>query len=566
MPGRETSLKSDYPSCNRAFALRMMNPTCYSDERTSPLDKEIQPLGKKFVAKPASLSSGIGYYRDSTELLSVDEISISPASSCASSLSEMELYDIDEHKYGPEQQQLKRQRSSLEAHILRNNTKSKGRGEYGMVRSYSSAGGFDGGYFNNRETPSRSSVPLRTRNKTSPKDTKKGYKEEATAFLKTHHALNSSPKGSHSSGSSGLRRTQSLKGARPNLEESPMGRPRSTMGINKSPTLSSKIRVAGTKSSQLRAKSVESKQKQESSPQLQKMARTASTKRAGGRNVTTPKSSLASSLNSTEEESDGSVFSEIDAYNPRYNPRGRQETKVRNESPLYRKSQPLTRAATAPGKSSPTRHTQNIPQVKRLLNTDTFCDKLTDVCRLISEKHPGDFQILETLTEMQSAYEERNDLVRDTISNLREKVQILEYKNANAPNIPGLVIPLMRATNAFQTQLQSIMDAYHRPGVDACTQHPDTQQYGNSLDQISEEANQVASQIEKLGGLGTNTQTPVVNGFSRHSSSTTTKESCSEEEDTTGSDKENICNGEHQEETASSMDSYAIISENPVTV
>ena len=181
------------------------------------------------------------------------------------------------------------------------------------------------------------------------------------------------------------------------------------------------------------------------------------------------------------------------------------------------------------------------------------------MCRLISERHPGDFQILETLTEMQSAYEERNDLVRDTISNLREKVRILEYKNANAPNIPGLVIPLMRATNAFQTQLQSIMDAYHRPGIDAYTQHPvmESQQYGNSsLDQISEEANQVASQIEKHeGGLGANTPT---------------KEDFIDEQiqDSTGSDKENICSGEHHDEEtpSSALDSYTIISENPVTV
>ena len=68
MPGREapkstnntttTAVINNYPPCNRAFALRMMNPTSYSDERISPLDKEIQPLvGKKFVAKQA-FSSG----------------------------------------------------------------------------------------------------------------------------------------------------------------------------------------------------------------------------------------------------------------------------------------------------------------------------------------------------------------------------------------------------------------------------------------------------------------------------------------------------------------------------
>ena len=563
MPGRETSSsKSDYPSCNRAFALRMMNPTCYTDERTSPLDKEIQPLGKKFVAKSASLSSGIGYHRDSTELLSVDEISLSPASSCASSLSEMELYDIDETKYGPEQQQLQRQRSSLEPNNLRKNIKNmKSGGEFGMVRSYSSAGGFDGGYFNNRGTPSRSSVGSRA----SPKDSKNGYREEATAFLKQRHAQSSSPKGTLSNN---LRRTQSLKGARPGLEESHLPRPRSTTGM-KSPSSASKVRVAGTRSSQLRAKALESKQKQESSPQPQKMTRTASTKKVGGRSSSNATSK--SSLNSTGEESDGSVFSEVDAYRPRHNPRGRQHEmkQPRLESPLSRKSQ----QQRTPGKSSPTTaaHAQNAPQVKRLLNTDTFSDKLNDVCRLISERHPGDFQILETLTEMQSAYEERNDLVRDTISNLREKVRILEYKNANAPNIPGLVIPLMRATNAFQTQLQSIMDAYHRPGVDAYTQYPDTQQYGSSsLDQISEEANQVASHIEKHGGeLGNNTQVPVVNSNTRHTPTLLTKEERIDEElhDSTGSDKENICNGEDREGTpSSSLESYTIISENPVTV
>ena len=568
MPGRETpSSKSDYPSCNRAFALRMMNPTCYTDERTSPLDKEIQPLGKKFVAKTAILSSGVGYHRDSTELLSVDEISLSPASSCASSLNEMELYDIDEAKYGPEQQQLQRQRSSLESNNLRKNMKNtKGGGALGMVRSYSSAGGFDGGYFNNRGTPSRSSVPSRPRNKTSPKDNKNGYREEATAFLKQHRTQSASPKGTQSAN---LRRTQSLKGARPNLDESHLPRPRSTTGI-KSPSSASKVRVATTKSSQLRAKALESKHRLESSPQPQKMTRTSNTKRAVGRTSsnTTPKSSWASSLNSTEEESDGSVFSEVDAYRPRHNPRGRQH-EMKPSSPPNRKSQTRTLGG---GKVSPTTaHAQNTPQVKRLLNTDTFSDKLNDVCRLISERHPGDFQILETLTEMQSAYEERNDLVRDTISNLREKVRILEYKNANAPNIPGLVIPLMRATNAFQTQLQSIMDAYHRPGIDAYTQHPvmESQQYGNSsLDQISEEANQVASQIEKHeGGLGANNQAPFTKSNSRH---TPTKEDFIDEQiqDSTGSDKENICSGEHHDEEtpSSALDSYTIISENPVTV
>lgn len=525
MPGSEIP-KRDYPSCNRAFALRMMNPTCYSEERTSPLDKQIQPLGKKFVAKSA-LSSGVGYHRDSTELLSVDEVSLSPASSCAS-LSEMELYDIEEHKYGPEQQMLHRQRSSLEVNNLRKHHSPKG-GEYGMVRSYSSAGGF------NRSSPSRTSLPSRNKNKPNNAN---GFKQEASAFLKTHQSA-SSPKGTAAAASK-LRRTQSLKGGRPPAEtSSPISRPRSSSGMNKSSLTSpsSKIRVAGTKSSQLRAESL--KQKQES-PQPQKMTRTSSSTKRG--------KASPPSLNSTEEESDGSVFSELDTYNPRHNPRGRTTKEVNH------KAQRNSRADGG-GKAS---SVQNISsQARRNLTTDTFGDKLNEVCRIILEKHPGDFQILETLTEMQSAYEERNDLVKDTISNLREKVRILEYKNSNSPNIPGLVIPLMRATNAFQTQLQSIMDAYHKPGVDASTQlSPDSQQYGTPLDRISEEANQVASRIEKLSVEETDSEVESL-----------TEEKDTELEKSAGSDKENICD-EEQEEHGEISSSFTTINNNekPVNV
>uniref|UniRef100_A0A7M5XLV3 Uncharacterized protein n=1 Tax=Clytia hemisphaerica TaxID=252671 RepID=A0A7M5XLV3_9CNID len=607
MPGREApkstsstnsstnGVINNYPPCNRAFALRMMNPTSYSDERISPLDKEIQPLaGKKFVAKQV-FSSGI-YQQNSTDVLSVDEISLSPASSCAS-LSELDLYDIDENRNTSISstdggKMFPRQRSSLEAHYMRNSkptksSSSSNEGEYGMRRSYSSAGGFDGGFFQ-RGHANRSSTPSRARSKS-----KNGFKEEASTYLQTHQS-SSSPKGARLGNTPGVRRTQSLKGGRPNVSVNPIGRTKSTVGTpQKSPN--SKIRVVGTKSSQLRAQSAETKQTPgatkaaTSSPTNQRSVK--STVNQRGR--TTSRSHKTRSLNSTEEysESDSSVFSEVsDSYYPR---RSRQGSVKLNghSSPSARRAQ----ANRGSPSSSPAATSKNFLindslQMKRLPKVDTFSGKLTDVCRLISERYPGDFQILETLTEMQSAYEERNHLVTETISGLREKTRLLEHKCANSPNIPGLVIPLMRATNAFQSQLQCIMDAYHQPGIDETTQFPESGNiirksepnaqdtvHNGSLDQISKEANLVASRIEKLGGLGSSSQSPVASGYHGPKQETlhedhileTSGGSSDKENHCDGAPKENgdvggLCNGYEREH--SSLESYAIINEAPSAV
>ena len=534
------------------------------------------------------------HQQNSTDILSVDEISLSPASNCAS-LSELDLYDIDENRNTSisstdSGKMFPRQRSSLEAHNLRHlkptkSSSSSNEGEYGMQRSYSSAGGFDGGFFQ-RGHINRSSTPSHTRAKA-----KNGFKEEASAYLQSHQS-SSSPKGARVGSAPGIRRTQSLKGARPNVSVNAIGRTKSTVGTaQKSPN--SKIRVMGTKSSQLRAQSAEMKQKHggsqvTDSPKPQRSVKSF-TNSPPKRGRTTSGSHKTRSLNSTEEysESDSSVFSEVsDSYNPRRSRQG--STKLNgHSSPNARRVQANRGSPTSVAATSKNYSTNGSPhQVKRLPKVDTFSGKLTEVCRLISERYPGDFQILETLTEMQSAYEERNQLVKDTISGLREKTRLLEHKCANSPNIPGLVIPLMRATNAFQSQLQCIMDAYHQPGVDEMTQFPESGNFiqksestahdatDSPLDQISKEANLVASRIEKLGGLGSSPKPPIANGYHGPKQETlhedhileTSGGSSDKENHCDGAPKENgdvetLCNGHDQGH--SSLESYAIINEAP---
>jgi len=608
MPGSDLGLsKQNYPPCNRAFALRMMNPTSYSDDHISPLDKEIQPIYKKFVAKTAysgTESPSVGAYKinhfqrgDSTDLLSIDEISLSPASSCAS-VNEMDLYAIDENMYGSDTA-LIRQRSSLDARSVKHrrseakDSSSSNEGDYGLVRSYSSAGGFDGGYFN-RGTPNRSTLPSRSRSKSNVKESGNNlYRDEASNYLQSQRSTGS-PKGTRSGGSSSLRRTQSLKGNRQTSSNgaSPLARPKSSASSHVGSGL--KIRVASTKSSQLRAQMIETKQQKQNgsgtpSKPFHLNGGGGTPLRKGRQTMNSHKTTH--SLNSTEEyisESDSSVFSEMDAYNPRHNPRGNRQASVqvnaKKKQPRLSKDSPSKQSK--PSVASPKLNAQRCQNLvgtpKQLSRSDTFSDKLSEVCQLISEKHPGDFQILETLIEMQTAYEERNDLVKETISGLREKNRMLEYKCANSPNIPGLVIPLMRATNAFQTQLQSIMDAYHQPGVDEMCQFPEVifeeqeeeEDEGeletpreNPLDQITKEANLVANQIEKLGGLGD--KQPLVNGFNtpphaKQNSSVVVNKTFT---NSSGSDKENVCNGK-QHDLNSPLESYSIINEPaiPVTV
>ena len=508
MPGKDYNKHPSYPPCNRAFALRMMNPTSYADERTSIFDKEIQPVVKKSIAKSVSESSDSSSRRLSADTISFDGESISPTSS-DTSFSEMELYDIDEidnEAVGTNEYGMIRQHSSLDNYtrsnkVQRNKTVT---GNEHMIRSYSSVDGFEGHF--SRNSALRSTLPARSSN--TPKgtstnaSTRRPYRQDAMAYLNE-----SSKKSTPSKGGCGssLKRSHSLKNDRTS----------SSVEKSAEKNKNTKIRVTGTKSSQLRAKL------HDSAVVHQPHQHTTATK---SRPSPLGKHRQRSRDDYSGSDSSSTAFSELDSshtrhYQTRHTPNvsnngtlkkstnKRRSPKEQNVRDFSTKTSPH---ASSPLKISSTNMLLSSPNLPK---SDTFSTRLTQLCNLISERHPGDFQILETLVEMQSAYEDRNELVKNTISSLREKISSLENKLANSPNIPGLVIPLMRATNTFQNQLQSIMDSSHRTTEmhDISIQFPDEEGINTqpsikaplhepiTMAEISNEANNVVKEIEKLG-------------------------------------------------------------------
>ena len=130
-----------------------------------------------------------------------------------------------------------------------------------------------------------------------------------------------------------------------------------------------------------------------------------------------------------------------------------------------------------------------------IMNMDGFSSRLSEVCNLITEKHPGEFQIIERLVEMQSAYEECNNSINETIVQLRQRIVELESKES--VGITSLAIPLMNATSAFQSQIQDIINRKYFT-TDFSVQVCNGQTQNSPLDEISNEANAVAAHIASL--------------------------------------------------------------------
>lgn len=537
MPGKE--VKQNYPTCNRAFALRMMNPTVYAEERVSVFDKEIQPVIKKPIAKnisenseqgsvvrPLSIKNVSEIYGQppgdlerqlSADTISLDEASLSPTDT-DTSFSEMELYDIDEIEHEThEELGMIRQHSSLESYGRSKKVQYQSNNTNDIYRSHSSADGFDGHF--SRGSSARATMPGRVRSGNTPsRDSqshdgtsstkRKGYRNEAVAYLQGKGGSKKNSK-NNSDKQGTLTRSRSLKGLKG--ERISVGIPPEKVQNGqssekgKSP-MATKVRVAETRSSQLRAKLHDQNNQPNNLDH-----KTASPFRAAGASRSGKLRQMGSFDECSESDSSSTAFSEIDP-NSRSNTRSkgltnsalakhsklsssrrRLPSEQRTPSPLY------TSQSQSPKSQRSNSSTPNSQQSYQLPKQDTFSSKLSQLCTLISERHPGDFQILETLVEMQSAYEERNDLVKNTISSLRERIHTLEYKLAHAPNIPGMVIPLMRATNAFQNQLQCIMDSHGVVSHDVSSQFPESKSGELTMEEISTEANNVAKEIEKLG-------------------------------------------------------------------
>lgn len=488
MPGKD--LKGNYPPCNRAFALRMMNPMSYQQGHMSPLDGEIQPVVKKTIAKAIRERTGSEN--------SFDDISLSPASSL-SSFQDMELYDIDENGKNHGMNGDVRLNSSFDSYRTkpspRSSVSGKSNGNGFISRSYSSSDGFNGSNFQ-RGSSVRISTPARIRSKSSPRKVSNGasyepsvnrvngYRPDVTNYLQNKTVQNNTPEGGSS-----LRRSQSLrersKKTLMNKSNDKQNQPKDNV---------TKLRVATTRSSQLRAKIHQNG--------------TTPTPKQGRTDSGLKKKTAKGSLEDWSESDSSAIYSEINAYNPRNNPRSRHT--ARHASKRERRDSNNTLSETSSIEefdSALQLSTPSTPSARPSLssspilqNSDKFSAKLNEVCQLITTQHPHDFQILETLVEMQTAYEDRNQLVTRTISDLRRRVNELESKSANSSNIPALVIPLMRASTNFQSKLQSIMDSQHAPKctTDQYVQATEDSIRESTLDEISTEAYAVAAELEKL--------------------------------------------------------------------
>jgi len=459
MPGKEAS-KPSYPPCNRAFTLRMMNPMSYQEGHVSPLDQKIQPLLKRSIAKSFEHQR-----RNSNS--TIDDSSI------CSDLSYQDggLYDIDENDHG-----LSNGKNGKSTKNGRSKSSSNG---FGMVRSRSSADGFEDAKSSsfNRNSTSRSTLPVRLRSKSAPKGAPKTNgvvrsetptKERTDNTLKRSKSLKERPKSCNGF----IRSTRTIENRTPNKGNTVVRSPRNDT-TSKQKDTRSKLLNNGSYKAPIRAENRHTR-----------------------------------SMSSREDALDSdSTFSEIDGYNLK---------SLRHKSSS---SSTISAASTGLGSAEESSLESSFdsalqlstsslpstkPEISSLINktrNDKFHQKVTDICNLISDKHPGDFQILEGLVEMQHAYEERNLLVNETIKSLQRNVMDLEYRLNNTPNIPSLIMPLMNATKLFERQMQNIIDSKQKQQqtFERSSQIPDIDSNKTSpLEEISNEANAVANQIEQF--------------------------------------------------------------------
>jgi len=338
--------------------------------------------------------------------------------------------------------------------------------EFGMRRSLSSVDGFSSTSMK-RTSPARTTMPARIRKeaaKAGQKDmespTHNGKGKSNANGMQTNGKDSSQAKRANSVGKNNTSSPSMSKGKPLRVPDaSPDGRPRTPVTLQKT------VRVNGTRASELRAKSrldggvADTKSDTDSVSESMKIR----TKRYNGKNCKDDESSDTSSEHS-------------------------MDTVLKLSSPTCHSSMPPTLCS---------------PITYELPSADEFSSKLAEVCNIISEKHPGDFQILETLVTMQTAYEDRDKQVNKVVNALQDRVNELEHKLRSSPNIPSLVVPLLRASNSFQKQLHNIFvnhkDTLSRGGGAAGPLSPNMNGLngyrGNPFEEIYEEANSVAEHI-----------------------------------------------------------------------
>ena len=413
MPGKD---KQNYPPCNRAFALRMMNPMSYREGNVSPLDRQIQPVVKRQIAKNVESRKG-----------SIDDNSSSSMSS-TTSYTESGLYDIDEHDH-------QRYRYSSGGNGTpntprRNTVRTKSTSNL-MTRSYTSADGFSIGNFS-RNVTARSTMPSRLRSKSSSKGSV---------------SANTTPRNENKETSSSLKRTQSLR-----------ERPKSALGISRPSTShgqNNSAQILKKTSSSSNVTSLRKPSRSKDNPK--KCSTLRKEKTYNGIN------GVHSRRDDDSTESDNSsVMNDIDSFKQTY------RATSNGCSSLGSSTITLNGSVSSYGDSSLESSFDSAVQLSvascSSLNTsslkdDSFSEKLSDICTLISQRYPGDFQILENLVEMQSAYEQRNEQVNKVVKNLEQNVHNLNRKISQASRLTNLIAPLMQVTRSFEKELLGVMEA-----------------------------------------------------------------------------------------------------------
>lgn len=443
MSGKEE--KVQYPSCNRAFALRMMNPNSYRQGQVSPLDREIQPIFKRSVTRSISSRS------DDSSLAMIP--SETPHQ-------DMELYDIDENGMCSRKNQilsasfdtaigLNAEKLALSPKIINE--------DLSMRRSLSSVDGFHKSTILKRTHPARTTMPVRIRTRSVQKD-EHNHKCKSISGIQ-QASLNGKDhivhvKRSNKIFDKGSSTQHTLKDRKLRHDASTEGRQRVINNTKKNTRSSSKrpteirTRIRSDCETKCNSKSIQ-----------QNEGKVGKAKRYYDQNQ------------NNEDYRKKSDFSIIDHL--------LDEFSDHKMSP-YNCSSPI-----------------------EISPSEEFGKKLAEVCQLISEKHPGDFQILETLVTMQIAYEDREKQVKKSIRLLCDRVNELEDRLRTTPNIQSLVIPLLKASNSFQIELRDIF-ATHKDTLSK-TLNSDSSlnindlssgfKNANLFDEIYVEANSVANHI-----------------------------------------------------------------------
>ena len=547
MPSKDSKSNSgcnkspSHPSYNRAFALRMMNPSSYRERKTSPFDRDIEPLPSQKIAKNISFSpqahtNGSRYDHDPPSFSSV-----SPTSSL-SSFHDSELYDIDENGDNPDMNReysLPRARSMIDYHEKRTsfNGSNSDESPLFMNRSYTAVDRFNDvvKISNNKsKRVANVSAPVGATSK-SKSSSKSKEDKKATDKVKTH---------------SPVKRTKNLKDQRPKSDLGYL--PRRTTA---QPTPEKKTSTNTRTPVQDRQQNAVTKNKpyepnNKSSDQEKKSCRSEPHKRSVKEVKSAPtRSSIRPSarINSYSDpsESDSSlIFNERDV-RYRRSPRPRSSSSIPERKDSFNNSRDnfsgfylqlhAPRSLSAP-----------IPDIDVASNShDSFSDKLAQICNLMSEKHPGEFQIIESLVEMQSAYESHQQSCRKEIHQMQQKLQQLERRlevteNRRAPSMSAVVLPLAKATTNFQHQLIEI--------IKLCkSQSPalvDTGSQANSADEgtaaeISSEAMAVAEQIalsltskelKEMKQSPTSERSSTVSGYSSDNTTNILSQGCADGE------------------------------------